>query len=344
MKAAILVAQNQPLVVDEVEMPDTLAPGQVEVELSHTGICGAQLGEIAGAKGPDPFLPHLLGHEGVGRVVTIGPGVSHVVPGQTVVLHWRPGVGIEAATPTYRWQGRPLRAGRVTTFNQRAIVSENRVTPIPPEIDPAVAPLLGCAVTTALGTLVNNARLGLGESVVVLGAGGVGLSIVQGAALMGAYPVVAVDLFAAKLALARKLGATHILAGGEGDLAGAIAAIVGPGGADVVIECTGRIDLIETAYEITGAQGRVVLVGVPIRGQRASLYTLPLHFGKVLTGSHGGEARPAVDIPRYVRLHLAGKLDLAPLVTDRFTLDDINLALDKVRAGEVTGRAIVELA
>ena len=211
MQAAILAAQRQPLVVDEVSLPERLEFGQVLVRVVYSGICGAQLNEIDGTKGPDPYLPHLLGHEGSGVVLEAGPGVKTVPAGQRVVMHWRKGRGIEAPTPRYRWRGQSLNAGWVTTFNQYAIVSENRVTPIPDGLELDVAPLLGCAVTSGLGVITNNARVRIGESVVVFGAGGVGLNVIQGAVLAGAHPIVAVDLYDAKLEFARKFGATHTI-------------------------------------------------------------------------------------------------------------------------------------
>src|SRR5690348_7075385 len=130
MKAAVLVELNQPLILADLEVP-ALDVGQVLVDVRCSGICGAQLGEIAGVKGPDKFLPHLLGHEGGGVVLQVGPGVTHVKPGDHVVMHWRKGAGIHARTPQYGWDGRTVNAGWVTTFQERAIVSENRVTPIP---------------------------------------------------------------------------------------------------------------------------------------------------------------------------------------------------------------------
>ncbi len=211
MKAAILVEQRQPLVVAEIELPQTLEVGQVLVKIHYSGICGSQLGEMDGAKGEDKFLPHLLGHEGSGSVVATGPGVRQVKAGDKVVLHWRKGPGIEAVPPKYRWDGKTVNAGWVTTFNEYAIVAENRITPIPADSDMEVAALFGCAVTTGFGVVVNNAKLKIGESVVVFGAGGVGLNIVQAAAMVSAYPVIAVDLHDNRLELAKQMGATHLI-------------------------------------------------------------------------------------------------------------------------------------
>ena len=166
--AAILVKQNQPLIIDEISFEDQLCVGQVLVKLDYSGICGSQLGEIAGVKGPDPYLPHLLGHEGSGTVVEVGPGVSTVHNGDRVVLHWRKGTGIEGKPPKYKWQGKTVNAGHVTTFNALAVVSENRVTSIPPDTDLKAAALLGCAITTGFGVITNDAKLKIGENIVVL--------------------------------------------------------------------------------------------------------------------------------------------------------------------------------
>lgn len=342
-KAAILVEQRQPLVLDEIELPDRLDCGQVLVRVECSGICGSQLGEIEGVKGPDKFLPHLLGHEGSGEVLAVGPGVRFVRPGDAVVLHWRKGRGIEAAPPVYSWRGQRLNAGWVTTFNQYAVVSENRLTSLPAGFDLELAPLLGCAVTTGFGAVVNTAGLKIGESLVVLGAGGVGLNVIQAGAMTSAHPIVAVDIHDNRLALAREMGATHLVNGRQGDLRERILSIL-PEGADVVVENTGNTGLIALAYGLAKPQGRAVLVGVPRAGDDITIHSLPLHFGKVLTGTHGGDGDPSQDIPRYVRLLEAGLLRLEPLVTERYPLEDINLAIGRMKSGEMAGRCILKMA
>jgi len=341
-KAAILARSREPLVVDDITFPEELGVGQVLVKIICTTICGAQINEIEAAKGPDKFLPHLLGHEASGTVVEIGPGVTNVKPGDTVVLHWRPSRGIQSRPPAYQWRGETLNAGWVTTFNDYAVVSENRMTVLAPGFDLKVAPLLGCAVTTAAGVVNNDAGVKIGESVVVFGVGGVGLNVVQFAHLAGAHPIVAVDLRDSKLAMAKARGATHTLSSATvADVAQEIRRIVGDGGPDKVIETTGVKSVIELAYELTHADGTCVLVGVP--SEKVSIYTLPIHFNKVLTGSHGGDAAPHIDIPRLVRLAKAGRLSLDGLITHEFSLDDINAALDVVRGGEA-GRVLINVA
>ncbi|MDP2577750.1 MAG: medium chain dehydrogenase/reductase family protein, partial [Candidatus Palauibacterales bacterium] len=153
INAAILVQQQAPLELAEIETPERLRFGQVLVKVHYSGVCGSQINEIDGTKGPDRFLPHLLGHEGCATVLETGEGVTSVKRGDKVVMHWRPGRGIQSETPTYRWNGKTVNAGWVTTFNNYAIVSENRLTPIPSDFDSRLAPLLGCAVTTAMGVI-----------------------------------------------------------------------------------------------------------------------------------------------------------------------------------------------
>ena len=340
-RAAILAQSRQPLVVDTIDMPVELDAGQVLVKVFYTTICGAQINEIDALKGVDKFLPHLLGHEASAEVVEIGPGVTMVKPGDTVVLHWRPSRGIQSRTPAYGWRGQKLNAGWITTFNEYAVLSENRMTPIPADFDLRTAPLLGCAVTTAAGVVNNDAHLKIGESVVIFGAGGVGLNLVQFAALAGGHPIVAVDLLDHKLDMARARGATHSINGAKvSDVAGAIRDIVGAAGPDKVFETTGVKSVIESAYELTHADGVCVLVGVP--HEKVTINTLPIHFNKILTGSHGGSAMPHIDIPRIIRLVKAGRLSFDGLITDEFALDDINPAFDLVRSGKA-GRVLIRV-
>ena len=342
MQAAILVDLNKPLIVDEVELPRKLDYGQVLVQLFYSGICGSQLGEIEGAKGTDPYLPHLLGHEGSGIVTEIGPNVTHVQVGDYVVLHWKPGKGIDANPPEYKWQGKPLNAGKVTTFNQQAIVSENRLTSISEDFDMKIATLFGCAVTTAFGVVNNDANIKIGQSVVIFGLGGLGLNIAQAASMVSANPIVGVDLIRNKLRLGEKFGLTDSLDGSKENLDQKIYEIVGDKGGDIVIETTGNPRVIEQAYNLTNPTGKTILVGVPQRGDNISIYSLPLHFNKILTGSHGGNAKPHVVIPRYIRLIESEKMSLDGLITHEFPLDKINTALALFRSGEA-GRILIDL-
>lgn len=343
MLAAILVAQRELLIVDQIDLPQELDYGQVLVKVHYSGICGSQIGEIEGAKGPDRYLPHLLGHEGAGEVVALGSGVTHVKPADHVVLHWMPGVGIESKSPIYSWRGKPLNAGWVTTFNEYAIVSENRLTVIPKEFDLKTAALFGCAVTTGLGVINNKAQLQIGQSILVLGSGGVGLNIIQGAAMVSANPIIAVDLHDAKLVLAQKLGATHIINAKTQGVADAVHKIVGDCGVDVVVDNTGNPQVIEEGYRLTGSKGRMILVGVMPQGKEISLNTLSLHFGKTLTGTKGGECRPHLDIPRYILLCNEKKLDLSSLITDEFSFLELNKAIERLRGGGIIGRCIVRV-
>ena len=342
-RAAILEELNKPLVVDEIETPESLSFGQVLVKVHYSGICGAQINEIEGAKGPDRFLPHLLGHEGSGTVQEVGDGVRTVKEGDRVVMHWRPSDGLQSETPTYTRDGEKVNAGWVTTFNEYAVVSENRLTPMPESFDLKLAPLLGCAVTTAMGIVNRDAQVKIGESVVIFGVGGVGLNLAQASRMVSANPIVGIDLAESKREMGMRMGLTHFINATEcEDVPSAVREIVGDVGADVVVDTTGTARVIETAYDLTHSDGRTILVGVPRKGDKVSIYTLPLHFKKVLTGSEGGSCEPHIDIPRYVRLCQSGRMSLDGLITNEFGLDEINEAISLVRSGEA-GRVLVRM-
>lgn len=333
-RAAILVEQHKPLVIDEVEVP---APGvgQVLVQIKTSRICGSQIGEIDGVKGPDRFLPHLLGHEGGGIVLETGPEVTHVKQGDAVVLHWRPGAGLQIRPALYQWGNRVANSGWVTTFNEYAVVTENRLTPVPKDFDLEIASLLADTLTTGFGIITNDAKVKIGESVVLFGCGGIGLGAVLGAKLAGANPIIVVDLFEHKLQKAREYGATHTINARETNAEEAIREIVGKAGADVVIDGTGNPQIIETCYRLTQNKGRCVLFGVMPHDKTVTLHTLPLHFGKIITGSEGGGSKPHLDIPRQVRMMQAGIFNPKGFISHRVRLDEVNDAIAKMRSGEV---------
>ena len=341
--AAILVETGKDLVVDAIEWNEDLGPGQVLVRIFLSGICGAQINEIDAAKGPDKFLPHLLGHEGLGEVVAVGPLVNSVKMGDRVVLHWMPGSGVQSQPPSYMWQGRKLNAGWVTTLSDYAVVSENRLTPVVTEFDPLYLPLFGCAATTAWGSLVNDAQMRLGESVVVLGVGGVGLLTVEAARAGGASPIVAVDLLEERASSALTMGASCTLVSTRVDLEERIVEILGPKGAEVVIETTGASSMIELAYRLGARGGRVVLVGVPRHDDPIQIDSLPLHFGMRFTGSKGGSVDPSLDIPRLVEMAVQGIYRVNNLPITEIELAEVNDGITNLRRSSV-GRIVVRMS
>lgn len=330
-QAAILRELSAPLTVETIEVgsPDV---GQVLVEVRASGICGAQIREITGGKGEDKYLPHLLGHEGGGIVREVGPGVRKVKRGDHVVLHWRKGSGIDAACPTYQSDSGLVGGGWVTTFNNIALISENRLTVVPDDLDFGVAALLGCGVTTGLGIINNEAKLKMGQSIAVAGVGGVGLNVVQGAAMVSAGEIWAMDLHAAKLQKAVEMGATHVT-GGYQDIP-----LV-----DVFVDCTGVPGVIQQGLRCVKPGGKLILVGQPQQGLDVVFQDMQRHYqGKTIMDSQGGLTDPDVDIPRYVKLYQAGKLKLDELITHRFPLSEINQAVELMKTG-LSGRIIVEM-
>jgi S-(hydroxymethyl)glutathione dehydrogenase/alcohol dehydrogenase len=342
MKAAILVEQNTPLVVADVEIPK-LDVGQVLVKIEYSGICGKQLDEISGKRGEDPYLPHMLGHEGAGIVADVGPGVRKVKIGDHVVLHWMKGMGIDSTPPTFKRNGTVVNAGLITTFSEYTVASENRITPIPDSLKFDVACLLGCAVTTGLGIVFRDAGLIPGQSIAVFGVGGIGLNVVQGAALVNAYPIVAIDLHEDKLERAAAFGATHTFNPASSDLTAFLSDLTAGRGLDVAVDTTGVSDVCTTAFNQTSSRGKTILAGVLHHKNPVTLDAYPLNGGRQIMGSHGGDTNPDVDIPRYIKLHQLGRLMLEEQITGRYSLEEINDAIDSARQGRA-GRSVISLS
>ncbi len=340
MKAAILTKSKTKLTVADINLPSKLSFGQVLVKIKYSGICGAQINEIDAVKGKDKFLPHLLGHEGSGIVEKIGEGVTTVKTGDHVVLHWKKGSGIESATPKYTYRKKIINAGWVTTFNEKAVVSENRITKIPKNYDMRVAPLFGCSLTTAFGVVNNDAKIKIGQSVLIIGTGGVGLIIGLASSLVSANPIIGVDIHDFKLKLGKKYGLTDTLNFSNKNFREKIDKILNHKKADVVIETTGISKMIELAYSLTSENGKTILVGVP--NNKINIYSLPLHFDKILKGSHGGNSKPDIDIPNYINFLNSKKIKLEKLITHEFSLSNINKAIELFRKG-LGGRILINM-
>ena len=334
-QAAILVEQRKPLVIDEVELP-ALKRGQVLVEIHATRVCGSQIGEIDGVKGPDKFLPHLLGHEAGAVVLEVRPEVTQVTPGDRVVCHWRPGAGIDSGGSVYKWNGRDVNAGPITTFQKHAVISENRLTKVPAETDFELCCLLADTLTTGFGVINNDAKVKAGESVVIFGVGGIGLGVVLGAKLAGANPIIGIDVHDHKLTKAAQHGLTHTINAAREGATERVQEILG-GLADVVIDGTGNPAVIESAYELTRLRGgRCVLFGVLPHDKKISIQTLALHFGRTLTGSEGGQSRPHEDIPKILGQIAAGAFDPSDFINRRGSLSEVGDVMADMRRGEVT--------
>jgi len=342
-KAAILVEQRKPLLVDQIQLKNKLSVGQVLVKIHFTGICGSQIGEINGVKGPDQYLPHLLGHEASGQVVDIGPGVKTIDIDDYVVMHWKKGEGINSEPPNYLWNNKKLNAGQIATFNEYAVISENRLTLLPEKLKLNEAALYGCAVTTGFGLIENKSNLKIGESVVVYGSGGVGLNIIQAAKIKGAHPIIAIDRTDEKLKLAKTMGASHSIRSDSSDIFKKISKIIGEKNIDIFIDNTGVPDVINRGYENLNTNGRVLLVGVPKTNNNINIFSLPLHFGKIITGTHGGDGNPNVDIPRYSKYLSAMKNPLSKIISKTYSLDKINTAIELMTNGKIEGRCVIKL-
>ncbi len=344
MKAAVLRELKKDLSIEDLDLPN-LDYGQVLVEVQSSGICGRQIQEIMGYKGEDKFLPHLLGHEGGGIVKKVGPGVTKCKLNDHVVLHWRKSRGIESSFPTYKSNLGVVGGGLVTTFNNESVVSENRLTVIPKSLDFDFASLLGCSLTTALGLINNEANLKIGQSIVIIGAGSVGLSLIQSAKLVTGYPIISVDISEEKLSKSLMIGATNIinLKDNNADLSSNCKEIVGSKGVDVVVDTTGIPDLINKGYEILTENGKLIMVGQPKKGEDIILKSASDNFkGKKILDSQGGLTNPDIDFKNYIKIIENNKIDLNKLITKRISLEKINLAIQEIKLNKIIGKCIIK--
>lgn len=345
MRAAVLTALDAPLQVLadlECASPDR---GQVLVKLAYSGVCHSQLMEARGRRGVDKYLPHLLGHEGTGKVIEVGEGVTKVSPGELVVLGWIKGSGLDGGGVRYRCgclRG-AVNAGAVTTFNEYALVSENRLVAMPEGVPLDLAVLFGCAVPTGAGIVSNDLRPRPGSHIAVFGLGGIGMSALMATLLFDCAQVIAVDVSATKLELARSFGASHTIDASREDPVAAIRALTQGAGVDYAVEASGRARVIEQAFDAVRRSGGVcVFASHPQYGERISIDPYELICGKQIRGSWGGSSDPDRDIPIFAKLYREGRLPLEKLITRRYTLHEINEALDDLEHERV-GRPLIEI-
>lgn len=329
MKAAVLKDNNKPLeVLNDVQCP-ALKRGQVLVKLAFSGVCHSQLMEIKGYRGDDPYLPHLLGHEGSGKVLQVGEGVTKVKPGDWVILGWIKGHGLDGGATSYLSQSvsKELNAGAVTTFNEMSVVSENRLVPLPAGIPLDVAVLFGCAIPTGAGILTNDIQPEKGASLAIFGMGGIGLSALMASKLYQCDKVIAVDINEEKLSLAASFGATHVINAKTNDPVKKIMSITGCG-VDYSIEASSLTNVIEQAFNSVRQKGGLcVFASHPKHGNRIQIDPFDLICGKQIRGSWGGNCHPDIDIPKFAQLYREGKLPLEKLITKKYSLDNINEAI-----------------
>ena len=342
-EAAVLKRPGDPLAIETLGVPAP-GPGQVLVDVAFSGVCRSQLLEVRGLRGEDPYVPHTLGHEGSGIVREVGSAVGTVGAGDRVVLTWIAGEGANVPSTMYRGPDGPVNSGAISTFQRTVVVSENRVVSIPSEMPLREAALLGCAVPTGVGAVLNTGKVRPGHSVAVFGVGGVGLASVLGARLAHADPIIAVDIVQEKLDHARRAGATHTVNAAESDPVEAVRRVAGGTGVDVAIESAGSAVTMEAAFSAVRDQGGLcVIAGNVAHGGLIRLDPFDFIRGKRIIGTWGGDTRPHHDIPMYARLYLAGRLDLASLVTHTYSLNSVNDALDDLESGKV-GRALLDMA
>lgn len=337
-KAALLTEINKPLVVDTITTTE-LQIGQVLVKIIISGLCGAQLQEIRGEKGNAKFVPHLIGHEGCGVVEDIGPGVTRVKKGDKVILHWRKGEGIESQFPCYVYNNKRITSGKVTTLSEYTIASENRLTPVPYNTPDELCALLGCGLSTALGTINNDAKIKFGETVLITGCGGVGINLIQGATLAGAGDIFAIDITEEKRKIVEYFGAMYYDISREKEKIKQINNI------DCIIDTTGSLELITELLPQLSEKGRLIIISQPKQNSSIT-FTSPAKFflgeGQTISSTQGGKINPTVDLLKYIKLYEKGNLKIDKLITHIFPLNEINTAIDTLKSGKA-GRILIKM-
>jgi len=350
----IIYQGDGPELVDDLELVD-VRPGEVKVDIESAGLCHS---DVSVLDGTIPFpTPVVLGHEGAGVVSEVGDGVTSVQPGDHVVLSTVASCGTcaqcSAGKPTHCANStarfvKPFRRGdqklfqfaAAGTFAEQTIVTESQAIKIDPEIGFDVASLIGCGVITGVGAVLNRAKVQAGESAVVIGAGGIGLNVIQGLRLARANPIIAIDANRNKETLARQFGATEFVLAEEGIDTVAAAKELSGGGVDYAFECVGHPALIKQSTEMLGTGGNTVIIGVPPLGTEASFTVFGLYHDKGIMGCRYGTARPHHDFPFLATQYQAGNLMLDELVSATYDLADFDKALDALHEGN-TARGVL---
>ncbi|MGI8336032.1 S-(hydroxymethyl)mycothiol dehydrogenase [Actinomadura scrupuli] len=350
VRGVVAPGKGEPVRIETIIIPDP-GPGEAVVKVQACGVCHTDLHYREGGINDD--FPFLLGHEAAGVVESVGAGVTEVAPGDFVILNWRAVCGqcraCRRGRPWYCFdthnatQKMTLTDGTelspalgIGAFADKTLVAAGQCTKVDPAASPAAAGLLGCGVMAGIGAALNTGNVGRGDSVAVIGCGGVGSAAVMGARLAGAAKIIAVDLDDRKLETARGLGATHTLNGRDSDVVTAIRDLTGGFGADVVIDAVGVPATYEQAFNARDLAGTVVLVGVPTPEMRLELPLLEV-FGRggSLKSSWYGDCLPSRDFPMLIDLYLQGRLDLDAFVSETITLDDVEDAFTKMEHGDV---------
>ena len=364
MRAAVFYEYNAPLRIDDITL-DKPKRGEVLVKVAASGVCHSDLSVMNGIL-PFPPPPAILGHEGAGVVQEIGDGVTAVQPGDHVILSWRPSCGRCSYCVTGRPQlcqtiGMALLQGYlpdgttrfhkgdteiriftgVGSFSEYTVVPEAGVVKIRKDVPLDAAALVGCGVMTGVGAAINTAKVEAGSSVAVIGCGGVGLNVIQGAVLAGAEKIIAIDLNPKKLEFAKQFGATHFINPDDGDPVTQVLGLTDGLGVEYAFEVIGRADTAVQAYNSIRPGGTAVVVGVAKPDDMMMIPALSLLQEKTLKGSIYGSARPSVDMPKILDLYMSKKLKLDELVTRRIQLDQINEAFQWMEKGEVARSVIV---
>jgi S-(hydroxymethyl)glutathione dehydrogenase/alcohol dehydrogenase len=338
-KAAVLRAVGS-LSVEEIEMR-RLKTGQVLVEMTLSGLCRSQLMEVRGFRGEDRWIPHLLGHEGIGIVREIGPGVTRFKPGDEVVLTWIKGEGLDAEPIIFESDLGSINAGPVTTLSEFTVVSENRLFEKPAPLGDLESVLLGCALPTGAGMAIKGVTGCTNPSVVVLGLGGVGMAALLTLRALGVKTVIAADSSNVKTNWAREQGVEFVVAGSIDEIRAYVAKLH-PNGVDLVLESAGSVSTIECAFLMLSPSGQLIFASHPPTGDRISLDPHALIQGRRIRGTWGGDFNPHLDSRNLVELLMKSNVDVRSMASAPRPLEEINSLLDLLEGG-LTMRPMISM-
>ena len=337
IKAAMLVKINHNLVLKNIFHKNILKKDQVLIKLFYTGICGSQIGEISGIKGKDHFLPHLLGHEATGEVLEVAKNIKKFKKKDKVILHWQKNNNKNSPLPNYSDEnGDIINAGWVTTFNNYAVVSQNRLTNLPKNISLLEGVLFGCSLTTAYGSIFNTSKIDLNKNnkIIIVGFGMIGQALLS-LLFKKNNKIIIIEKNKKKIEFLKKNFPKIEFLKNINNLKKNLY--------DVIYETTGNNQVIENSYESINTSGKLILIGVPKYNSKIKINTLGINYGKKIIGSYGGNIKPSKDIPKLINYIINNKINIKNLISGPYKFKDINKIIKKIREGKLITKPILKL-
>lgn len=337
-KAAVLKASNHPLEILEILTPLELGDGQVLIKMSKAALCGSQLGEISAVKGVDKYLPHVLGHEAVAEIIRVGTNVRHLQRGDKVIAHWMKNLQPDGEPISYQSiYGESINSGSIAVFSELAIVSQNRLTKITSNLEDSILAVIGCGFLTSFGVIKRQLKITSQTKgkLLILGFGGIGQITFLLVTKLSELGVTILDNNESNKVKARRMGVKDVSSNIDE---------LNKTNFDFIIDTTGNTKVIEKSYELLGKIGILCLVGVTPLGEKIEIDPMPLHYGRHIIGSFGGQALPEEDIPEILKLIEKDENGVREIIGESYELSNINEGIELLRTGKNTGRILINFS